>query len=168
MERSYTITLKNETQSEQAERNPIAGSGAQTQNGDSGGVASWRKGVAKGIVTFNTYVKPFVDQLVTQQISTITLRTGAEELQEKAEFAYSAIKAGVGLIESVLIGGLVGNLPGAVIGGLMSISTTAISYANKAQTLNLQRSVESMSLRNMEIRAGGSLATFSGSRGRSQ
>ena len=124
--------------------------------------------MAKGIVTFNSYVMPFVDQLVTQRISTISLRTGAEELQEKTSFVYSAIKTGVGLIESVLIGGLVGNLPGAIIGGLMSISTTAISYANKAQTLNLQRRVESMSLRNMEIRAGGSLATFSGSRGRSQ
>lgn len=163
---SYVITIKNETS--RKKKNPVAGNNSEaTENGGAQAENDRKAAIAKGLVVYHT-AKSFVNQVVSHNVSTVSLRTGSEELQEKISFAYEIGQKAFGFVESVAIGALVGNVPGAVIGGVLSAAHTAISYAQKAETISLQRSVESMSLRNMQIRAGGSLATFSGSRGTNQ
>lgn len=161
----YEIVLRNETNEEN--KNPVAGSGASSTESGSDSTRAG-KTVAKAVVTFNAYVKPFVSQLVNHRVQTIALRTGAEELQEKISFGYEIVNSSVNIVESIALGALVGNVAGAITGGLLSITTTAMSYANKAQQISWQRDVENVSLRGINIRAGGSLAAFSQSRGRKQ
>ena len=69
---------------------------------------------------------------------------------------------------SVITGALIGGGVGAVVGGVMSLATMAVDYSNKMENLNLQRSTENIGLRYMNMRAGGSVASFSGSRMKSQ
>ena len=149
---------------------PIAGSGTTPTDtgGGTGGVSDARKAIGKGLISYRSYVKPFVNQLVSQQISTVSLRTGAQELQDRLSFGYQMVQSGVNMVESIAIGAMMGGAAGAVVGAVTSVVTTAISYANKQQTINLQRDVENASLNNMAVRAGGSLASFSKSRERRQ
>lgn len=163
---AYVFTFKNETETGK-KKNPVAGNGAEPKEGSGSQSSSRKAAIAKGIVVYRT-AKSFVDQAVTHNISTVSLRTGAEELQERLAFAREMTQKGLNIVESVAFGALVGNAAGAIIGLMTSVSHTVISYAQKAETLRLERSVENASLHNMAIRAGGSLATFSGSRGKRQ
>lgn len=164
MAKNYEIVIRNET--EGSDRSPISGSNASKKDTTSsgGGIAPWRKNIAKGIAVTNTYIKPFADQLITQKVSTVELRTGAQELEDKLSFGYQMGQKAFGFVESVAVGALVGNLPGAILGGIMSLATMAVDYSNKQQKIDLQRSVENIGLQYMNIRAGGSVASFSGSR----
>lgn len=158
----YEMVVTNQTQEEQ--KNPVAGNYAETESA----VENVGQSVAKGYGMVKKFVAPFVSQLVTAQTSTVSLRTGAEELQERLQFAESIAQRGFGLAESVVIGGLAGGVGGAVFGAVMTIATTVTSYALKARELDLQQREESISLQQLAVRAGGSLSSFSGSRGRNQ
>lgn len=60
----------------------------------------------------------------------------------------------IGFGESVLTGYAIGNVPGAIIGGVMSLGHTLLSISQKAQTINEQRSLENRSIQLNYIRAG--------------
>ncbi|MCH5165649.1 MAG: hypothetical protein J1G01_04540 [Clostridiales bacterium] len=162
---TYEIFIKNEAASEKS--SPIAGGGSESKSASqsSGGV---NIGIAKGLVAYNHYIKPFVSQMVNHHVSTVALRTGAEEHEERLSFAVSAVQKVGGLVSSVAMGAIIGNLPGAIIGGVLSIATTAMEYSNKQRQLDMQRTVENIGLRYMNARAGGSVASFSGSRMKAQ
>jgi hypothetical protein len=162
--RNYSIVVKNETA--ETKSNPVAGNATQPVQ-ESGSGANVSQSIAKGLVSFKSFVQPFVEQITDSYVNTVSLRTGAEELQEKMQFARSVIKQGVGIAESITIGALTGGFVGAAVGAVMSIATTAVSYAIKDREIRLQRSVEDVSLASMIVRAGGS-AAFSGSRERNQ
>lgn len=157
----YEIIIRNETSDDDA--SPIAGSGAKPKK-TSGGEASSAKNIAKGIVAVEGYVKPFVDKLLTNRIQTVSIRTGAEELQERLSFAYSVGQQAYGIVKSTAVGAAVGRLPGALIGMLFGLLNTAISYAQKAQQISYQRTVENIGLNYLNVRAGGSVASYSQSR----
>lgn len=160
--RNYSIVFKNET-SEQ-KKNPVAGNATEPTEESS---PSSGKSLVKGLVAFKSFVQPFVEQVATSYTSTVALRTGADELQEKMQFAKSVISQGVGIAESIIVGAAYGNAPGAVLGALIGITNTGVSYMFKAWELKWQRQVEDVSLGAMLVRAGGA-AAFSGSRERSQ
>lgn len=160
--RNYSIVFKNETS--EPKKNPVAGNATEPTEESS---PSAGKSLVKGLVAFKSFVQPFVEQVATAYTSTVALRTGAEELQEKMQFAQSVISKGVGIVESIAVGAAVGNLPGAVLGTLIGIINTGVSYAIKAQEIKWQSQVEDASLGAMLVRAGGA-AAFSGSRERSQ
>lgn len=161
----YSITIEVKESAEEA-KNPVAGSEAGAVGETE--VVEVGKTVAKGYGMVKRFVAPFISQLVTAHTSTISLRTGAEELQQRAQFAQSVMSQGFNIAESILIGGLTGGLPGAVFGAVMSVTQTALSYEFKQRELDMQKDAEDISLRLMSTRAGGSLAAFSGSRERSQ
>lgn len=169
---AYEILIRNETADGGKAKSPIAGNGAQaadtTAQGNKPAISEGRIAAAKGIYFVNGYIKPFVDKMITQKISTVALRTGAQELEDRMSFAYQVGQKAFGFVQSVIIGGLVGNLPGAIIGGVMNLAMTAVEYSNKQERLNLERDNENISLRFMNLRAGGSVASFSGSRMKSQ
>ena len=159
---------------ERAKKSPIAGNGTSpstvggNNNGDSSDSMSPQRGVAKSLVAVNKYIKPFVDQMVTQHVTTVSLRTGAQELEERMSFKMQVAQKIYGFGTSVITGALIGGGVGAVVGGVMSLATMAVDYSNKRENLNLQRSAENIGLRYMNTRAGGSVASFSGSRMKSQ
>lgn len=171
---TYEIIIKDQTTRSAdgtARKSPVAGSGASNQSTtapSSSGAGSLRQGGVKALVAFNSYVKPFTDRIITQHISTISMKTGAQELEDQMSLKASLIQKGVGLAESAIIGALIGNVPGAVIGVVMNLATTAIDYGYKYEKLTIQRNVEDIGLRFMNARAGGSVAAFSGSRMKNQ
>lgn len=164
----YEIVIKNETSDNK--KSPVAGDNATAKNTGTQQSTS-ASGVAigvKALVSFNHFIKPFVNKVATQYISTISLRTGAQELEDKMSFAVQTAQKVGGFVGSIAVGVAVGNLPGALIGGLMSVTTTALDIYNKQSKLDMERSVENVSLRYMNMRAGGSVASFSGSRMKNQ
>lgn len=162
---SYVITIENKTADD---NNSLVAGGkgsASAGAGESeGGAVSTGKAIAKGLVTYNHYVKPFVNQAIQHRISTVSLRTGGEELESRLSFTHSVVQRAVGFAESVAIGAAVGHLPGALIGAAVSLVTMGIEYSNKQETLRLQRTNENISLGFMNARAGGAVASFSNSR----
>lgn len=159
MERNYTITLENTADS--ASNSPIAGQ--KEQKGAAGA-----KVAVKALVAYNTWVKPFVKPLVDFQVQTISLRTGASEMQQRIQFAYDMGKNAIGIVASIAGGFAIGNVPGAIIGALIGISSNALNYAVKDKQLRYEANLEEISLRGLNRRAGGYSPSYSGSRGRSQ
>ena len=113
-------------------------------------------------------VKPFVKQILQHQVNTVELRTGAAELQEKISFAYQVGGQAISIIESVAIGAMIGNLPGALLGAGLSIGGTMLGYAQAADTIRLQGRLESIGNSMLNVRAGGQVQTYGGSRERRQ
>lgn len=168
-EHNYSLTIKNETADEN-ENNPIAGNAAgskQASGGDNAAAAASTIKAAKIMAVLGTAMH-FADKIVSHRIQTVELRTGASEQQERLSFAYSVAKQAGGIIMSTIAGFAVGNAPGALIGFLTSATTTAMSYAQKASELRMQRDLEAVGLKYMNIRAGGSVASYSGSRMKNQ
>lgn len=169
-EHRYEIVIKNETAKQQ--KSPVAGSSSggvnnTPQEGD--GTGSNAQTIAKGLVAYNHYAKPFVDRIINFEIGTTELRTGAAELQQRMSFANSVAQKAVGLIESTLIGAAIGGgLPGALIGATMNITTNLVDLMQRQQRLGLERTVENVALGFANTRAGGSVASYSQSRLKSQ
>lgn len=169
---SYVIILKNETSN--SESSPIASpSGGGSDSPKSGTNApqttkgnAMATNIVKGLVAYNTYVKPFVSQVIGHQINTVALRTGADEVQQRLQFAYEIGSAALGIGASILTGAAIGNVPGAIIGAVVGVTSTIMNYANKAQTIQLQSNLENITIRGLNIRAGGAVSSFNGSRGR--
>lgn len=162
----YEIVIKNETSDDK--KSPIAGDNAKSKASAAADSPSAAALGVKALVAYNHYIKPFVNKVATQYVSTISLRTGAQELEDKMSFALQTAQKVGGFVGSIAVGAAVGNLPGAIIGGLMSVTTTAIDIAIKQSRFDMERGVENVSLRYMNMRAGGSVASFSGSRMKNQ
>lgn len=164
-EHNYTLTIQ--LSSDGSAQSPIAGQSNQSQKGGSDSGFTAKKAV-KALVSFNNFVKPFAQPIADGYIQTISLRTGAQEAQERIQFAYQIGEQAVGIGTSIITGLIVGNLPGALIGAGVGILTTALNYANKAERVGLERSLESISLRGMNVRAGGYAPSYAGSRSNTQ
>jgi hypothetical protein len=176
MNTEYRIIITNETTEEKS--SPIAPTdqGAEPATDTSGkGVGGGGESKettpsednkkAKGFVAFKKIVAPFVKNAMQYQISTVSLRTGNNELQSRLQASYNIGNQVASFAESTIIGGLVsGNPIGAVMGAVMSVLNTTISIAQKLEVFNIQRSMENTSIALMNIRAGGNVATTSGRR----
>lgn len=164
----YTITFRNETGDTSS--SPVAGGGqAQAKQGQSGETQSSKPEWVKGLVAYNQYLKPFVSQVASHEVSTVSLRTGSDELQQKVEFARDIATAGLGIVENIAVGAAIGNLPGALIGAFMGLATTAVGYMNRRKTIGYNQALEDISIDFMNTRAGGGIyPSYSGSRGNRQ
>ena len=161
----YELVLRNETNDDES---PIASGGA-AKSADKGGTSEITGRQAfKKVMAAGGIAASFVNQVVTHQIQTVSLRTGAEEQQERLAFAYSIAKQVGGTLLSTAVGAAMGGGIGAVVGLVVGIAHTAISYSQKAEELRIQKTVEDVGLRYLNARAGGSVASFSGSRLRNQ
>lgn len=166
---NYTLTIENKTADEN-ENNPIVGDTAgskQASGGDNTAVAASTVKAAKIMAVVGTAMH-FADKIVSHRIQTVELRTGSREQQERLSFAYSVAKQAGGIIMSTAAGFAVGNVPGALIGLLTSSASVALSYAQKADEIRMQHNLEDIGLKYMNIRAGGSVASYSGSRLKNQ
>jgi hypothetical protein len=135
--------------------------GASTPSSTASAKASASKGATsvnakaamQAMTAYHT-IKSFAVQEINYQVSTVELRTGSKDLQEKANFANQIIQKGIGIFEATAVGAVVGGLPGALAGLALSTAHTAINYAQRQNTLNLQESLENRSIEMMRIRAG--------------
>ena len=160
----YELIIKNETEQEVAQE--VGGAGGiqkPTGEGNSSGGETSKDGVnAKKI--FNQVfgyqrVKSVATNAIGYQVSTVQLRTGSTEAQQRASFAYSVGMQAFNIVESIGVGAMTGGWIGAAIGAVLSVVDTAVSYAYKQNTLNIQNQLENTT---QDITA--QRATFSGSR----
>ena len=158
----YEIVIKNETDTDKS--SPIAGNTAQGKTAGKTDEKSVNTTALKGLMAAKSIAVSVIDQTVSHEISTVSLRTGANEQQDRLSFAYSVGKQVGSAVMSLAVGAAVGGLPGAIIGLTTSLISTAVTYSNKAADIQMQHDLEGVGLRYANARSGGAVSSFSGSR----
>lgn len=159
MAESYTITIQLGGAESQGATEAVAGVNSPSASASaeasvpSGGDNVLAKKYLTGMFAYRT-LKSFAVQQINYQVSTTALRTGSNELQQRAEFQNQLIQKGVGILESTVIGLKLGSLPGALLGLSLSTAHTLIGYEQNQNTLNMQKVLENRSLELTRIRAG--------------
>lgn len=123
-----------------------------------------RKAGVRAYVAIKRNIAPFISASLDYSISTISLRTGRVERQQRTEFWYGIAKQGAGIVENIAIGALVGGAAGAITGAIASVAQTALSYGFQYSKLRTGSNLENISLALMDVRAGGSTASYDQSR----
>lgn len=108
---------------------------------------------AKHIVSFATMAAT-ADKIVSIEISKVSMRTGANEYEQRMDTAYSAGKSIIGAGAAIAIGAATGTLPIVALGMVMSSINKALSISQKATQLNMAHSLEDVSINMQNIRAG--------------
>ena len=108
------------------------------------------KSAAKRIVSAAT-AYAVADELISYELSTVSLRTGAKEYEQKLQLSYSALKQ---TVVPLVVGATTGGLPGAIIGGLFGLGMQALTWAQNAQTIDYNRQLENISIDMARTRAG--------------
>lgn len=116
----------------------------------------------KGMVSFAS-VRAFANNLISYDISQVSLRTGAEEYEQRLQFAYDTANKALDIGMATAIGASTGGIIGAAVGFIGSTMYTLIGYAQKANTIRTKQNLEDISLGMASIRAG-----VSGRRGATQ
>lgn len=108
---------------------------------------------AKHIVSFATMAAT-ADRIVSTAISEVSMRTGANEYEQRLDATYSAGKSIIGAGAALAIGAATGTLPVVALGMVMSSINKALSISQKATQLNMAHSLEDISINMQNIRAG--------------
>jgi len=164
-EHNYTLTIQ--MGSEGGSQSPIAGQSNQAQETPSEGGFTAQTAV-EALVSFKAFVEPIVQPMVDGYIQTISLRTGSQEAQDRIQFAYKVGAQVKNFTKNIVMGFVVGNIPGAIAGAVTSVFSTALNYAKESRRLSYEQSLESVTLRGMNVRAGGYAPSYAGSRSRTQ
>ncbi len=150
----YIIRVINNSE---GEAGPVTDAGTGTKKDSAGEEKSYwaksaesAKSAARRIVSVST-AGMIADKLVSYEISTVSLRTGATEYEQKLQFGYSTLKQ---TAVPLVVGAVTGGLPGAIIGGLFSFVMQGISWAQNAQTIDYNRQLENISIGMASVRAG--------------
>jgi hypothetical protein len=158
--RQYTITIYDKTT---GQGSPIAGEqndGKDTKNDDSA--------PDKGEVAFNWMslkrVANYAKRAISYEISTVSLRTGENERQQRMQFAYDILGQTSSAITNIVIGAKVGGAYGAIAAAAYTVVETSISIGQKIDRFNLQKNLENVSLGLARTRSGDSLAYINGGR----
>lgn len=141
-------------------KSPIAKSSAASSSGATAGATdgiSGKKAAVKAIAVMDIAKRLYLTAR-NFQVNTVELKTGSQALQDRLRFRLDVGVAISNALESLAVGALVGNLPGAVIGLTSSVTTSLISYSQKQQQIRLQQAVESVGLQLNNIRAGAGMA----------
>lgn len=137
-------------------------SGQSANATNDGATASGAARAVKKVVSVAAAAK-FADTLISYDISRVSLRTGAQQYEQKLQFGYSMLKKGIGVVGATVAGAKVGGIAGAVAGFVASTMYQVVGYFQRVETLKTEKSVEDIGIGLMNVRAG-----TSGSRGRTQ
>lgn len=132
----------------------IENSSAESADGSAGADRVLNK--AKGLISFSA-VKATADTLINYEISTVSLQTGATEYEQRLSTGYSVLSQTVGAVGSLVGAAVVGGAAGfavAAIGLAVSGVHKVIGIMQKEQTLQLQQSLENVSIGMANVRAG--------------
>lgn len=108
---------------------------------------------ARAIAAYKTSTS-YAKQLIFYERSTIELRTGASEFQQKMLFRYEIGSTAFGIIDKIWQGAILGGGVGAAIGAAVGVLNTAISYSQAQNVIDLNRTLESMTITQNNVRAG--------------
>ena len=95
-----------------------------------------------------------VDTVASRYTQTVDIRTGNTTYQQKVNFVQSSAKKLASFGLSVAMGSAIAGLPGAIVGGVMNATMTALNYSNEINRFNIQRELEAYSISAQNIRAG--------------
>ena len=150
---NYTIEIKADNIVEDG-TTPIAGTNKESDTTKSGLLSKEQaKAFSKGLVAYHG-VKSFATQVHNHYVSMVELRTGSKELQQRASFYNDIAQKGIGILESVVAGALVGGLGGAVVGLAVSTTHTLVGLAQAQDRINTQQALENETIFMNTIRAG--------------
>ncbi len=110
----------------------------------------------KGMVSFAA-IKSTADQLANYAHSTINLRTGAQEYEQRIQAIYSATSQAVGALAGMIGAGITAGPAGVAVVALGIAANgvrQVINIAQKENTLRLEESVENVSIGMQNVRAG--------------
>ena len=148
---TYEIIIKNETA--QAADSPIANDQNDNTSDNDKDKEKKAKKVISGAMLYRTG-KALVRSQIGHEISTIELRTGQSELQQRYQFANQIAESVFDVGESIAVGASVGGGWGAVIGAVIGIGSKLVGLAHKQDTYNLNTQIEMETLRRNNLRAG--------------
>lgn len=161
-ENSYEIIIRNESSG--GNKSPIANNNDTAEQKEAKEAKAARREAVGNYFAFKRVVAPIVSQSIEYGISTVTMRTGRREQQQRLQFAYDVTRRVYGMGESIAVGAAVGGLAGAVTSAILSLANSALSIAYAQKRINLAESLENNTLGMLNVRAGGAIATSSGSR----
>lgn len=152
--------------------NPVAQSSADSGSSSSSGgsedgvlTAKQAVGAAKKVMAY-TGIKQIADSYISYGISTVNLRTGAAEFQQKLQFAYSEGSQLASSVGAIVMGGIMGGPPGVAVAAAgvgLTYLMKFIGWSQNANRLETQQNLEDVSIGMASIRAG-----VSGRRGANQ
>ena len=108
-------------------------------------------------------VRTFADRLISYEISQVSLRTGAREYEQKLQFGYDLLNKGLNVGMATAAGFAAGGVVGAGVALIGSTIYSLIGYAQNANTIATNKSLEDISIGMASERAG-----VSGRRGATQ
>ena len=109
----------------------------------------------KQAVAIYHYAKNLASKYASHRVNTITLRTGFEEQQARAQLALNLGTRAFNVIESAVIGGLTTGSPyGALAGAAIGVVTEAIDMSLTAQEVQYAKEVEATQIFLNSIRMG--------------
>ena len=156
MDRTYVIRLENGTSGSSQGISPIAGDNSETPKPKQHGLLSPEsaKTFMAGFVAYKG-VKSFTQQVVSHEISLVQLRTGSNEMQQQANFAYEVVNTAVSMAEVGITTALVtGNLPAAGLMAVTTLATKGVEWIKNQDRINTAKSVENQTIQRNIIRAG--------------
>lgn len=153
----YVIRIINDT-GEETPVKAVTGSnesiGGEVSNPSQGEAYAMK--MAKRLVSVGAIVHT-ADQIVSHQVSMISLETGAQEYGQRVQYIYQ--KAG-GFVKSVAMGALAGSaagplgaLAGAAVAAVTNIGSNIMNYFFKQDQIATQRELEDTSRRMRMMRA---------------
>ena len=107
----------------------------------------------KGLVSFSA-VRAFANNLISYEISQVSLRTGATEYEQKLRFAYSTANQLLNIGMATAAGAATGGPVGAVAAFIGSTMYTVIGYMQNANTIQTKQNLEDISISMANLRAG--------------
>ena len=153
--RNYSITIKADGLSGKVK--PIAGmkSNSATETAKKAVTANNNNNKSIGVATVALQaVKTFAVQTFRHDISMVQLRTGSNELQERANYTVSVLQRGVGTLAMAGAALARGNIALAVTSVALSAIQRVNEITNNANRINTQRVIEAESIQRNMIRAG--------------
>lgn len=157
----YTIYIKAadgvQGTNEQSTPDTALGSGGSDisqKNKQSAADKQKNKAFKTGIAAYH-YAKQIVAPLVANQVNTVSLRTGNDELQRRTQFGLDIASTAVDVAEFALTGAVLGGgVVGAAVGTAVGVASKLISYQTAYANQQLAKTVESVGLAEARIRAG--------------
>ena len=148
---AYKIVITSQGGGSSAPKNPIAGDNNQSKPTSNEEEKNKDIGV---YVAYKKYVSPFLKKGLQYQISTVALRTGNSERQQRLQSAFSITSQLVGIGESIYVGAKVGGAKGAVIAAAISTATAGINLVQQSNTLILKEALENQTINMLNVRSG--------------
>ena len=129
------------------------GSDISQKNKQSAADKQKNKAFKTGIAAYH-YAKQIVAPIVANQVNTVSLRTGNDELQRRTQFGLDIASTAVDVAEFALTGAVLGGGVGAAVGAAVGVASKLISYQTAYANQQLAKTVESVGLAEARIRAG--------------